>query len=227
MRRMDVIANNLANMNGAGFKAQHLLQESHAVTSRGGETAFGDTLNFVRDAATFRDFAEGPMQSTGNPLDLAVRGDGWFVVQTDAGPRYTRNGHFTLDAQGRLVTQHGHAVTGDGGQEIVIGASARDIEVAQDGTISTKAGTIGRLRIVAFDDPQGMIATEGGLMGSEDAPYDVLDPEVVQGVVEGANVEPIHEITKLIDVQRAYERTARMIEREDGRIRKMVEEYGR
>lgn len=227
MRRMDVLANNLANMNSAGFKAQRLLQESHAVTSRGGETSFGDTLNFVNDTATFRDFAEGPLQSTGNPLDLAVRGDGWFEVQTNAGPRYTRNGHFTLDAQGRLVTQHGHAVTGDGGQEIVFGANTRDIIVARDGTISTKAGTVGRLRVVAFDEPQRLTTADGGLMASEAPPFDVLAPNVVQGVVEGANVEPIHEITKLIDVQRAYESTTRLIEREDGRIRKMIEEYAR
>lgn len=227
-RRLDVVANNMANMNSAGFKAQRLLAEDYPVRGGGAREAIhGYELAFVRDAATVRDMTAGALESTGNPLDLALRGDGWFAIEGDAGERFTRNGSFRLDAEGRLVTADGHAVQGEGGAPIVVDDPEAKIHVASDGTISTQAGEIGRLRIVRFADPQTLDAVAGGLMSSPEMAEEVLEPQVVQGMIESSNVDAISEITRLIDVQRAYQRTSKMIDREDKRIRNMVEAYAR
>ncbi len=224
-RQMDVIAHNIANMNSSGFKAQRLMIEDHTVRLPGGETAFGEDLAFVRDVASIRNLSEGGLESTGNPLDLAVRGDGWFVVESDVGERYTRNGHFRVDGGGRLVTADGHPVQGEGGGPIVLGAGDAQVVVARDGTVSSDSGEIGRLRIVRFEDPRSLDAVAGGLMMSATPAVAVANPDVVQGMLEGSNVEPISEITRLIAVKRAYESAAKLIDREDDRIRNMVKAY--
>ena len=100
---IDVIANNLANMNTSGFKSEKMLFAEHLVRARGGESVQGDTLHFVRDIATVRDMSEGPLISTGNPLDIAVRGKSMIAIQTTEGERYTRNGSMMISADGELV----------------------------------------------------------------------------------------------------------------------------
>ena len=96
-RQMDVVANNVANMNTAGFKGERMMFVEHLVKSKGGEKILGDRLSYVRDISTMRDLSDGPLEKTGNPLDLAITGDGYFMVQTDVGNQYTRNGRFQLD----------------------------------------------------------------------------------------------------------------------------------
>jgi flagellar basal-body rod protein FlgF len=224
-RQMDVIAHNIANMNSSGFKAQRLVIEDHTVRLRGGETAFGEDLAFVRDVASVRDLSEGGLESTGNPFDMAVRGEGWFVVESDAGERYTRNGHFRVDSGGRLVTADGHPVLGEGGGPIVLGARDAQLVVAGDGTVSGDEGEIGRLRIVRFEDSRSLDAVAGGLMASTTPPVAVANPDIVQGMLEGSNVEPIIEMTRMIRVQRAYDSARKLIDKEDQRIKKMVQVY--
>jgi flagellar basal-body rod protein FlgF len=226
-RQMDVIANNLANMNTSGFKGEKMLFREHLVRSRGGEQVLGDTLHFVTDVATVRDMSEGPLVKTGNPLDVAIRGKGMLAIRTEEGERYTRNGSLLIDADGNLTTQAGHRVLDDAGQPVQLGPGDTNIQVSRDGTISSDIGRLGKLKIVEFENPNDMQLIAGGVYFSDAQPKDAESPDVVQGMVEGSNVEPIIELTRMIEVSRAYQGVKTMIEKEDERIKKMVQEYGR
>ncbi len=223
-RQMDVVAHNLANMNTNGFKGEKMMFIQHEVRSRGGERILGDRINFVRDIATARDTREGPVTKTGNPLDVAVRGDGYLVVDTVDGERYTRNGRLRLDEAGQLVTQGGHPVLAEGNQPIFFSPADSRIDIARDGTVSTDNGEIGRLRVVSFENAQQLQEIAGGLLGGQVTPEDVEQPDVVQGMLEGSNVEPIVELTRMIQIHRAYEGAKRLIKAEDERIKTMVKE---
>ena len=223
-RQMGIIANNIANMNTTGFKGEKMMFIQHLVRSRGSERLLHDRLAFVRDVATVRDVTEGPLEKTGNPLDIAVRGDGYFVVETDGGARFTRNGHLRLDEEGQLVTQHGHPVMADGDQPFFFTPDDKSISISRDGTVSTENGTLGRLRVVSFENPQTLRMVSGGLYSATEEPEDMEAPEVVQGMIEGSNVEPIIEMTRMIEVHRAYESVKKLIEREDERMKRMVQQ---
>lgn len=226
-RQMDVIANNLANMNTSGYKADKMLFREHLVRSKGGETVHGDTLHFVRDAATVKDMSEGALIKTGNPLDIAVRGKGMIAIKTDEGERYTRNGSLMIDPDGKLVTQGGHQVLDDDGQPIELNPGDTTIDVTRDGVISSETGRLGKLKVVEFENPNALKLVAGGVYFSNAEAKEAENPEVVQGMVEASNVQPIIELTRMIEVSRAYQGVKKMIESEDERIKKMVQEYGR
>lgn len=223
-RQMSVVANNIANMNTTAFKGEKMMFVEHLVRSRGGERILGEKLAYVRDIATMRDVTEGPLVQTGNPLDVAIHGNGYFVVETESGERYTRNGNFRLDEQGQLITQHGHKVLSDGGQPFFFGPADTAITISRDGTVSTVNGELGKLRIVAFENEHEAKLVAGGLLSAEAAPTNVERIEVVQGALEGSNVEPVIELARMIEVHRAYEGVKNVIEREDDRIKRMVRE---
>lgn len=226
-RQMDIIANNIANMNTNGYKAERMMFVEHLVRSRGGERVLGEKLAYVRDVASWRDTAEGGLESTGKPLDVAIQGDGFFAIETPVGERYTRSGRFTVNDAGQLVTSDGHGVLAEGGAPIFFSPADKNITIAGDGTISTENGPLGRLRVVRFESNQNMEMVAGGLLTTEDPPEDVAAPRVVQGMVEGSNVQGVVEMTRMIHVHRAYDGARRLIQGEHDRIRKMVEEYAR
>ena len=172
-RQMSVIAHNIANMNTTGFKGEKMMFIQHLEKSRGGERILGEKIAFVRDIATVRDTSEGSLTKTGNPLDMALSGDGYFVVETEAGERYTRNGRFRLDEAGQLVNQQGDAVLSDGGQPFFFAPGDTEITVSRDGIITTENGALGRLRVVTFENQQELSASAGGLYSSEAQPTDV------------------------------------------------------
>ena len=230
LRKMDVIANNLANMNTTGFKGEKTMFIEHLLQSKGGDSFFGRKLSYVRDIATMLDMSDGPVKETGNPLDIAINGEGFFVVQTGQGERYTRNGRFQLDVEGQLVTQNGDPVLADGGQPLFFGPTDVTIEIARDGTVSTENGTLGRLRVVRFENEQEMQKTGGTLFSTDTTrfpPEDVEQPVVMQGVLESSNVKAILELSAMIKVQRAYDGVRTFIEKEDERMRSMVREMAR
>src|SRR6202008_3136826 len=137
-RQMDVIANNVANVNTNGFKADRsLFQEYLMPTAREDNFAAGRDrrLSHVVDRATFKDFAQGSPDPTRNPLDVAISGDGFFTVQTPQGERFTRDGGFQINTQGQLVNSSGHPVLGTGGP-IVFQQTDKQIQIAQDGTVT-------------------------------------------------------------------------------------------
>ncbi len=223
-RKMDIIANNIANMNTTGFKGEKILFVEHLVRSRGGNRIMGERLAYVRDIATMRDTSEGPLEATSNPLDVALSGKGYFVIGGEAGERYTRNGHFRLDEGGQLVTQVGDPVLAEGGAPFFFSPEDSEIDIARDGTVSTNNGELGKLRIVEFDNDQELMVVAGGLYITDRAPVDVERPDVVQHMLEGSNVQPIIEITKMIETSRSYDATKKMIEREDERLKMMIKD---
>ena len=221
-RNLDVIANNLANLDTPGFKSERFMVVAHPVAAAGPRTDVPGSTAFVRDLATVPDVSDGRLDETGNSLDLALRGDGFFVISTADGDRYTRNGHFRLDDTGRLVNEDGLPVQGQGGAPIVFAPEDAAIDVTRDGTIASERGGIGKVRVVRFDDPAALQPVGGGLATTQAAPQELAEPEIIQGMIEKSNVEPILEMERMIRVQRAYEQAKQVIDREDDRIRKMV-----
>lgn len=217
-RHMEVIANNIANMSTPGFKGEQMLFVEYL-----GRTGNGETVSYVQDLAVVRDFSEGAFNKTGNTLDIAIHGSGWLVVDTPLGQRYTRNGHLSLDQNGRMVTTEGHAVLDRNGQPITLGAGERDVVIAGDGTIATNAGPRGRLNLVTFEDEQQLHKESGSLYATDAPAQPALNARVVQGMIEGANVEPIIEVTNMIWALRSYEAAQKLIEGDDGLIRRAID----
>lgn len=210
-RQLEVIANNMANASTPAYKAQSMQFNEYLI--RADE---GAPLSFVEDAGVSRDWTPGTLRPTGNPLDLAINGDGYFVVNTPDGDRYTRNGRFALDAAGQIVTGDGNPVVGDGGP-IIVPTEDVNVAIAADGTVSTENGTLGKIRIVRFPEPQALTAVGAGLYQTDASPEPDAASRISQGMVEDSNVQPIIEMTNLIQVTRDYEAAQKMIDAEHER----------
>ena len=211
-RELDVIANNLANVSTNGFKARSSrFAEYLSPTARADAFARPDQrVGYVIDAGTPLDVSAGPVENTGNPLDVSVKGDGFFVVQTPAGERYTRGGSFQVDAAGQLVTNDGYAVMGDSGP-IAFGPQETGAAIASDGTVSSVQGQRGKLRLVRFDDPASL-ASEGANPVSSPRP---APPPAVAARRQPRPPAGALEMTRLMEVNRAYAGVASMIGRID------------
>ncbi len=222
-RNMEIIANNLANTSTAGFKRETPVFEELLVPVTGDNAATSE-ISFVRDWGVLRDFNPGALDQTGAPLDVAVEGSGFLVVRTQAGERYTRDGHLKLDATGRIVTSDGDTVMSDGG-EITIPAGETSIKIAQDGTVSTAQGIAGKLRVVSF--PPAALSKEGkNLYSATASPTPATNARVLQGMIERSNVEAVTEMTKMIEVLRAYQHSSETLNATDDLIRRAVQRLG-
>jgi flagellar basal-body rod protein FlgF len=227
-RELDLIANNVANANTVGFKVESLLArtEPGAPASNDGAPR---PVKFVLDGGVARDFTQGGLFGTGSDLDVGIEGDGFFEVATDEGPRYTRDGRFTLDELGRITTQAGDPVAGEGGGEIIINPENGAVTIGPDGTISQGENLLGRIAVMRFDDLSVLQKMGDNLLSntSNQQPQAAPDVRVRQGMLENSNVKPILEITRLIEVTRAYESITRMMESSSDLSRRAVERMGR
>lgn len=223
-RQMDIVANNLANMSTHGYKGGQMMFVEHLVKSKGGESLLTPDMKYVRDIATMTDTTPGALETTGNPLDVAIEGDGFLVVQTPIGESYTRNGRLQLDNTGQLVNQLGQPVLAQGGAPVIFAPEDTEIVISRDGTISTNNGELGKLRVVRFDNEQELERTSGAQFTTteQNPPQDVENPKILQGAVEGSNVEPIREMATMIQVHRSYDQVKNLMEREDERQRTMI-----
>jgi flagellar basal-body rod protein FlgF len=226
-RSMDVIANNLANVSTPAFKREAVLFEEYVkqMPATEGEKSGPHKVSFVQDRGVVRDLSEGTFEATGAPFDFALNGNAYFVVATPNGDRYTRNGHFTLDAGGRLTTEDGNAVQGDGG-EVTITTDDGDVTVAQDGTISGKQGQIGKLRMVQFANERQMKKEGASLYSTTESPTDAEGVKVTQGMIETSNVKPVIEISHMIEVMRAYQATATLSQSQEDLMRQAITKLG-
>lgn len=216
-RELDVIANNVANVSTNGFKARASRFESHLMPKASAD-AFNRPdrkLDYVIDRGTTLDVSAGAIEATRNPLDVAIKGDGFFAIQTEAGERYTRNGAFTLDSAGRLVTSDGHPVLGDNGP-ITFDRTETNISVAPDGTIASAQAQHGHVRVVRFADMRSM-RNEGGNVFSATTPAEPAgtSSRLESGALERSNVRSVAEMTRLIQVNRTYASVASMVGRLD------------
>jgi flagellar basal-body rod protein FlgF len=219
-RQLDMVANNIANLNTAGFKASALVFEEF-MTSPARENDFSRTdapVHFVIDRTRYRNMAQGPVQMTGNPLDVAINGDALLSVQTPGGERYTRDGAMVINNNGQLVTAAGFVVNGDNGP-IVFQANDRNITISPDGRVSALEGLTntetqrGKLKLVTFAQPQRLQQEGNNLFSSaaagQPAPASVT---VVQGAVEGSNVNGVREMSRMIEIQRTYSMIAGLLQ---------------
>lgn len=214
-RQMDVVANNIANMNTAGFKAETILFED-VIQPKARDYDFrtpDQRPSFTTSWGTIHDLTAGSIEQTGNPLDVALNGQGYLVVQTPAGERYTRDGSLSLDASGTLVNRDGYPVLADGGP-VTFAAAETGIRITPDGSMSSSAGLKGKLRLVEFPNPQALLH-EGRNLLSGGTPQAATATRVVQGAIERSNVSGVEGMTEMIRVQRAYESTASMMDRQD------------
>ncbi|WP_407155500.1 flagellar basal-body rod protein FlgF [Bradyrhizobium sp. STM 3557] len=220
-RQLDVVANNVANVNTNGFKADQQLFEEY-LTSGAHEDNFQASdrrVSYVQDRGTYRDFSQGPIQSTGNPLDVAINGSGFLAVQTANGERYTRDGNLHLSNTGQLVTASGDLVLGTGGP-IVFQPTDHDISISPDGTVTVVEGASradsirGKLRLVNFADPQAaqkqgnnLYAAAGGAAAQPDT-----KSTIQQGAIEKSNVNAVGEMSRMVEVMRTYQQIATLVQ---------------
>lgn len=226
-RSMDVIANNLANVSTPAFQREEPTFQEYVtqVPPAEGQTGI-QTLSFVQDAGVVRDLSEGHLDTTNAPFDLAIHGQGYFVVQTSGGERYTRNGHFTLDASGQIVTSNGDPVQGDGGP-ITITPDDGDVHIAQDGTVSGKNGEIGKIRIVDFANPRALVKEGASLYAANgQSPASADNFLLESGMLETSNVQPVIEISHMIEVMRAYQATATLSQTQEDLMRQAIDKLG-
>jgi flagellar basal-body rod protein FlgF len=224
-RELDVISNNVANMNTNGFKAEETAFSEYLSPKARDDTFLRPDrrLSFVEDKGTYTNFAGGGLHTTGEPTDVALDGKGFFVVETPDGVRYTRNGAFQINVRGALVTQDGHSVLSDAGP-LTFAQTETGLTIGPDGAISTSEGQRGRLRVVRIDDI-GSLEKVGSSTYRTDAEPTPITPEtrVVQGAIERSNVKPITEIGRMVEVTRAYESLASLLDRQDDVRRSAIE----
>lgn len=225
-RQMDVVANNIANLNTTGFKSEQLLFEEYLMpVARDRDFSFPDQrLSFTEDWATIHDMSAGAVTDTGNPLDVALDGEGFLAVQTPQGERYTKAGSMAIDARGTLVDLQGNPVLSELGP-IRFTPTETDISITADGTIASSDGIKGKLKVVEFADPQAA-TREGNNLWAGGNPQPATQTRVVQGAIEKSNVSGIAEMTEMIRVQRAYESAASMQERQDEMRRTAIQRLG-
>jgi flagellar basal-body rod protein FlgF len=221
-RQLDVIANNVANVNTAGYKADNSLFEEHLTSGAHEDNFVGSDrrVSFVQDRGTFRDFSQGAVEQTKNPLDVAIDGSAFLVVQTPAGERYTRDGGMQLNNVGQLVTVAGNPVLGTGGP-IVFQPTDHDINVTPDGTITVVEGNgrtdsiRGKLRLVSFSDAQQLLKEGLNLYtAGEGSAQPDIKSTVRQGFIEKSNVNAVAEMSRMIEVSRAYTQIATLLQQQ-------------
>lgn len=219
-RSLDVIGNNIANAGATGFKAERL----HYSTIEAAQGGAGQqtTPTSVDDnptrpgsmgvlTGTTTDFSTGVIRETGRPLDIALGGEGFLVVQTPAGERYTRAGSLTLDASGQLVTQRGHLVVGESGP---LTLPPGEVSVGEDGTVSVGGRNIDRLKLVRFQTPQTALLKEGDSLYTStgvEQPQADNATRVMQGTLEGSNVNAVSEMVSMMQQSREFDSLQRSV----------------
>jgi flagellar basal-body rod protein FlgF len=223
-RALDVVADNLANANTPGFKTERvqfsdwLSKQSSGTTPPG-----GSPIAYAQDRATWREQRAGTISHTGNPFDVAVTGDGYFTVNTPSGPRLTRDGRFGLLPSGTIADTAGNAVLDSNGQPIQLAPTDTNISIAGDGTVSSQNGQIGKIGVVRPTNPM-LLSAEGNtlfLSGSTTTP--VASPALEQGAIEESNVQPVLEMTRMMDGQRQFEFLAQFVQAESDRQQNSID----
>src|SRR3954462_3851045 len=220
-RELDVVANNIANINTTGYKSDSTVFHEFLMPGVRASGGAGRQVSFVHDRATWTDFNQGPVQPTGNPLDVAISGNAFLTVQTPRGERYTRNGALQVNSQGQLVTSEGLQVIGTNGP-IVFQPNDREISIGVDGLISVREGQNttdsqrGKLKLASFDQPQRLQkdGTSTYVAPAGVTPQVPANARVSQGVIEKSNVKSVLEMTRMVEVGRAYTQIASRLQQQ-------------
>ena len=214
LREMQTIANNIANTATTGFKQEGIIFSEYVVG-----TGDGASISMASGRIGNTSFLQGPLTETGSSLDVAIEGDGFFLIETPFGERLTRSGNFSLSAEGDLVTNDGFPVLDAGGAPIFIPPGDGTLLISMDGTISRSGALLGQLGVFQATEPRQLVR-EGGVSfqsGSDIEPID--NPKMRQGFLESSNVDPILQMARMIEVQRAYEMGQSFLDAENQRAR--------
>lgn len=222
MQEMQAVANNIANLSTTGFRREGVIFTEHV---RRLEDA--PSLSMARASARHVDLRQGDLSQTGGSFDFAIRGEGFFLLDTPQGQRLTRAGSFTPDAEGTLRSPDGHALLDAGGAPIVVPPGAGQVSLAQDGTLTAGGLPLAQVGLWQPADPLSLRHGAGTVFDPGGAVEPADGGTLLQGFLEGANVSPVSEIARMIAVQRAYELGQRFLDAEDGRVRGVIETLGR
>jgi flagellar basal-body rod protein FlgF len=223
-RAMDITANNIANANTPGYRTERVQFSDYI--DRQAQTASAPGVKgiaYTQDRATYRDSQPGTVTHTGNPFDLALSGEGYFTVATKNGPRLTRDGRFGPMPDGTLADSSGNAVLDVNGKPIQIATTDTQVTIAGDGSVSTENGQVGKVGIVQPADPMKLRA-EGATNFVSDAPTSpVASPAIIQGGIEDSNVQPVLEVTRMMDTQRQFQFVTQLIQAEGDRQQSAID----
>ena len=214
-RSLDVTANNIANMSTTGFKAVRPLLDSLDVGA--GESG---AISYVQDKGVYLDYEQGALSKTDNPLDIAISGDAWFSFSLESGEQaFGRDGRLVISPDGVLTTQGGAALLDFGGSPVTLPADIGfDFNIAEDGSITGPDGDVlGQIGLYSIDNPHALSSAGDGLyLPGQGVTFEAGGGgAVVQGYIEQSNVQGIVEITRMMDIQRAYERAVKVINQAD------------
>lgn len=221
MREMGVVANNIANSSTTGFRREGVVFSEYVAA-----LDQDPSLSMAHASGRIVDLSQSTLSQTGGQFDFAIQGEGFFLIETPQGERLTRAGSFTPSAEGELVTPDGYRLLDAGGAPVFVPPDARGVAVAADGTLSAEGQPIAQLGLWQPTDPLSLRHQSGTLFSASG-----LEPAegatVLQGTLEDSNVEPVSEIARMIEVQRAYELGQKFLDAEDERVRGVITTLGR
>lgn len=221
---MQIIANNVANMSTPGYRAQNLVFDEFISKPQGEH----DPMSFVFDKKQYQNTQPGSLSFTGNPLDIALEGPGFIGIQAPGGEiAYSRAGNFQMDAEGTLLNSAGYPVADTGGGSITIPPGSTDISIDEKGVVSDQDGQLGQIMVAEFDNLQTLDPMGDTLYTTTSAPLPPEHTRVKQGLVEGSNVKPVIEMTRMIDTLRSYQSVQRLLQNEHDRLRSAIQKLTR
>lgn len=221
MREMAVVANNIANVSTAGFRREGVVFSEYIAGMDE-----DPSLSMAHASGRHVDLTQATLAQTGGVYDIAIQGDGFFLIETPAGERLTRAGVFTPNAEGELVTPDGFRLLDAGGAPVFVPPDARAVALSQDGTLSAGGVPLAQIGLWQPTDPLALRHQSGTLFdGGELEP--VENGLMLQGMLEDSNVQPVSEIARMIEVQRAYELGQKFLDAEDDRVRGVIQALGR
>jgi flagellar basal body rod protein FlgG len=205
LESLDMLANNIANASSPGFKADREFYGLYLSAEAADSPAGTNPAILPVIERQWTDFAQGSLTPTGNPLDLALNGPGFFVAQSANGPVFTRDGNFRLSLQGEIVTQDGDKIQGQDGKPILLD-STRPVEIGSDGTVRQDRQDVAQIALVNFPDP-AVLAKRGNNYFRSDlsAPPVATQAEILQGRLEAANYQPAESVVRLVNILRQFE----------------------
>ena len=223
LREMQAVANNIANISTTGFRREGVVFSEYVAALQPGEPS----LSMAAAHARLTDTAQGALTQTNGTFDFAIEGDGFFLVETTDGPELTRAGSFTPSAEGELVTPDGARLLDGGGAPVFIPPDARDVSLSADGTLSANGRPLTQIGLWSSADPADLGRRAGVRFAAEGELVPVEDAVILQGFVENSNVDAVSEIARMIEVQQAYQMGQQFLDREDERIRAVLQTLGR
>lgn len=223
MREMQSVANNIANVSTTGFRREGVIFSEY-VTDPG---LGAEPLSMAYAHGRNIDLSQGPIEQTGGAFDFAIEGDGFFQIETPEGNQLTRAGSFTPSAEGELVSPDGFRLLEAGGAPIFVPTDQGPVALAQDGTLSVAGAPVAQVGVFLPADPTELRHVAGTRFSAPSGVEPAEKATLLQGFVEGSNVDPVSEISRMIEVQRAYELGQNFLDREDERIRGVISTLGK